>query len=197
MTDSPRQPAVSRGKLIVISGPSGVGKSTIAHEIEKRLDAVFSVSMTTRPQTPKDREGIDYFFVTPDVFQQAIRHDRLLEWAKVFDNLYGTPREPVEQHLRDGRNVILEIDVEGGQQVKQTMPESLAIFIEPPSEDVLLQRLRDRGREDESIIQRRFREAKREIEQAHRCGAYDHFVINDELESAIGQTIDMIQNAAD
>jgi len=183
-----------RGRLLVISGPSGVGKSTIAHALETQLGAVFSVSMTTRPATHKDREGVDYFFVDRPTFERAVGDGCLLEWAEVFDNLYGTPRQPVEDQLAAGRDVVLEIDVAGAEQVKRAMPEAIAVFIEPPSEDALLQRLRDRGRDDEATIQRRFREAKREIEQARQSGAYDYFVTNDDLERAIEQTVRHIEN---
>lgn len=174
-----------RGSLVVISGPSGVGKTTITHALVDRLHAVFSVSMTTRAKTSADTEGRDYFFVDAAHFEKAIEDGELLEWAKVFDNYYGTPRGPVERNLDAGRDVILEIDVEGAKQVKKTMPEAQAIFVLPPSEDELLSRLRKRAREDESVIQRRFREAQREIAEAKACGAYDHFIVNEKLDEAV------------
>lgn len=182
-----------RGRLIVISGPSGVGKSTIAHALETRLDAVFSVSMTTRPATHKDREGVDYYFVDRPTFERAVAAGRLLEWAEVFDNLYGTPRQPVAEQLAAGRDVVLEIDVAGAAQVKRAMPEAVAVFIDPPSDEALLQRLRDRGRDDEATIQRRFREAKREMAEARQSGAYDYFVVNDDLQQAIERTVEHIE----
>ncbi|MDH3584785.1 MAG: guanylate kinase, partial [Phycisphaerae bacterium] len=131
--------------LVVISGPSGVGKTTITHALVDRLSAAFSVSMTTRPITAADTEGVDYFFVDQAGFDQAIEQGKLLEWARVFDYCYGTPRPPVQEHLEAGRDVILEIDVKGAIQVKAAMPEALLIFVLPPSEEELLRRLRNRA----------------------------------------------------
>ncbi len=176
---------MSRGLLIVISGPSGVGKTTITQQLVRRLGAVFSVSMTTRPAKPGDRDGVDYYFVNEARFKHAIDNGELLEWARVFDRCYGTPRKPVEEHLAAGRDVILEIDVAGGKQVKAAMPQMLGLFILPPSEQDLVTRLRGRGREDEAEIQRRFREAQREIEEAKACGAYDHFIVNQDLDRSV------------
>ncbi len=183
----------NQGLLVIISGPSGVGKTTIAHEVERRLDGLFSVSMTTRPKTPADTEGKDYYFVDRARFEHARDHNQLLEWAEVFDNYYGTPRQPVEQALADGKLIILEIDVEGATQIKQHMPYAYGVFMLPPSEDELLQRLRDRKRDDEAVIQRRFAKAKREIDRAKSSGAYNDFVVNDDLDKAITQTIELIQ----
>lgn len=184
-----------RGLLVVISGPSGVGKSTIARAVEQRLGAVFSVSMTTRPKTAKDREGVDYFFVDEATFREAVAAGELLEWAQVFDRLYGTPREPVESEIAAGRIVVLEIDVEGAVQVREKHPQAFMIFIVPPSMEVLLERLRSRGREDEATIQRRYRECEREIERAKQSGAYDLFLVNDDLESAIERAVDAVRSA--
>ena len=178
--------------LIVISGPSGVGKTTITHRLIERLGAVFSVSMTTRPRKGTDREGVDYFFVDEPRFRRAIEGGELLEWAQVFDRYYGTPRGPVEASLRAGRDVILEIDVAGGKQVKTSMPQMLGIFILPPSEEDLVKRLRGRGREDEAEIQRRFRDAQREIAEAKSCGAYDYFVVNRDLDAAVEEAFRVI-----
>src|SRR5688572_6671775 len=138
------------GLLLVISGPSGVGKTNIAREIERRMNGVFSVSVTTRPKTPKDVEGRDYYFITEKEF--AVKRDagNLLEWAEVFGKYnYGTPRQPVEEQLAAGRLVILEIDVQGGLQVKRKMPEALMLFIQPPDDEALLKRLRARARDNE------------------------------------------------
>jgi guanylate kinase len=184
--------AESRGLLLVISGPSGVGKSTIAHAVEQRLDATFSVSMTTRPPAPTDRQGIDYYFVDDATFERAIEAGDLLEWARVFDNLYGTPRAPVEQAIREGQVLILEIDVAGAIQIRRHCPDALMVFIGPPSEQTLLDRLRSRARDSEQIIQRRFSEAQREIREAHESGVYDAFVVNDELEKAIDEVIQLV-----
>lgn len=177
------------GMLLVISGPSGVGKTTITHKVEREIGAYFSVSMTTRPRSRSDRDGVDYHFVTRERFEQALRDGELLEWAEYSGNYYGTPRLPVEQHLRNGDIVLLEIDVKGALQVKQAMPDAYAIFVEPPNMDVLLQRLRDRQREAEDVIQRRFARAKDEIAQAHSCGIYDKFIVNDDLDTAVNEAV--------
>lgn len=183
------------GLLLVISGPSGVGKTTITHEVERQLQGVFSISLTSRPQTAADRDGVDYHFVTPAAFIERRDADQLLEWADVFGNYYGTPREPVEQAMKQGRLVILEIDVQGALQVKKNMPDAYAIFIEPPSEEILLGRLRTRQRESEEIIQKRFAKAKLEIAKAHESGVYDKFVVNDDLEMAIEHVVTAVQGA--
>lgn len=186
-------PAHKDGLLLIISGPSGVGKTTITHEVERQLQGMFSISLTSRPQTDADRDGVDYHFVTADEFCKQRDSGQLLEWADVFGNYYGTPRQPVEAALAQGRLVILEIDVQGALQVKQNMPEAFAIFIEPPSEEILLDRLRKRKREDEATIQKRFAKAKIEITKAHQSGGYDQFVVNDDLELAIDHVVTAIR----
>ena len=182
-----------KGLLLIISGPSGAGKTTIAHEVEKRMGALFSVSATTRPQTPADRNGIDYHFVDRAAFDRMRDAGELLEWAEVFGNCYGTPRKPVEQALAQGKVMILEIDVQGAEQVKGNLPDAFAVFILPPSEDELLQRLRNRRREDEATIQRRFAKAKIEIARAKTGKTYDRFVVNANLADAIDETMDHIR----
>jgi guanylate kinase len=182
------------GLLLVISGPSGVGKTTITHEVERRLGGVFSVSVTTRPRSAADVEGRDYSFIDEVEFARRRDAGELLEWATVFGKYsYGTPRGPVMQHLRDGRLVILEIDVQGALQVKRTMPGAFMIFVLPPGDDELLARLRRRGREDESAIKRRFDEAQREIAVARSSGAYNAFIINDDLQRAVQEACAIVQ----
>lgn len=182
----------SNGLLLIISGPSGVGKTTITHRVRTRLGAVFSVSMTTRAITNEDTDGVDYHFVDETQFKYHRDAGNLLEWAKVFGNYYGTPRRPVEENLANGRLMILEIDVEGAIQIKKNMPECFSLFIEPPSEEALLQRLRRRQREDEQTIRGRFARAKHEIDRARECGVYDAFIVNDELDVAVDQAVQAV-----
>ncbi len=182
----------SAGLLLIISGPSGVGKTTITHHVEKRLNGIFSVSMTTRPMTAADKDGYDYVFVDEETFKAAAKRGDMLEWAEVFGNYYGTPRRPVDLALAAGRLVILEIDVAGAEQVKANLPQSLAVFVLPPSEEELLSRLRRRNREGEAVIQRRFAKAKTEIARAKASGVYDHFITNDTLEHAIEEAVSLV-----
>ena len=186
------------GLLLIFSGPSGVGKTTITRAVERAIPtSVFSVSCTTRPMTEADVEGVDYRFVTDEQFDEMNAKGEFLETADVFGNQYGTPRDWVEEQLRRGRVVILEIDVDGAIQVKRAMPEAFGVFILPPSEEVLLGRLRDRKREPEDVIQRRFGEAQREIAAARAGDAgrdvYDAFVVNDDLERAIGEALALVE----
>jgi guanylate kinase len=182
-----------RGLLLVLSGPSGVGKTTIAHELIRRFGGHFSVSCTTRPPSPGEREGVDYRFVGESDFAAMVARDAFLEHALVFGrSSYGTPREPVESSLRAGDLVILDIDVQGAEQVHARVPDMLGIFILPPDEATLLSRLRQRGREDEAAIQRRFAEATREMARARADGVYDAFVVNDDLPAAIEQVAELV-----
>ncbi len=180
-------PDVSPGFLLIISGPSGVGKSTLVNALLERLDADLSVSMTTRPRGPGDVDGEHYHFVDVDTFEQAIEADELLEHAVYAGNFYGTPRRFVQEKLDAGRIVILEIDIDGARQVKGAMPACFTIFIKAPDEQALLDRLRARQREDEATIQKRFSLAKREIAFAQGSGVYDAIVVNDEFDRALGE----------
>jgi len=183
------------GMVVVISGPSGVGKTTITHALIDRLDAEFSVSATTRPITNADTEGKDYYFLTLEEFESRIKAGGFLEYARVFDHYYGTPRDPVVNARDEGRLVILEIDVQGAFQVRKKLPDAFMIFVLPPSEDDLLNRLRRRQRESEEVIARRFQEAKHEIELARQSGVYDVFLVNDDLEHTIAGATSLIKSA--
>lgn len=181
------------GMVLIISGPSGAGKTTITRGVERATPgAVFSVSATTRPKTDADVEGVDYHFVTDETFEAMRANNEFLETAGIYGKKYGTPRAWVAEQLKRGRLVILEIDVQGAISVKSNIPDAFAIFILPPSEEVLLQRLRSRKREGEEIIQRRFAEAKREIAEAHACGVYNHFITNTVLDDSIAKAIELV-----
>lgn len=182
--------------LLIISGPSGAGKTTITRAVERSIPgAVFSVSATTRPKSAADVDGVDYHFVDDETFDRMIDQNAFIEWVNLFGKKYGTPRAWVDEQLARGRLVILEIDVVGAIKVKQQIPGALSLFILPPDEPTLLERLRSRRREDEAAIQRRFAEAQREMKQARESGIYNHFIVNRELETAINEAIAAVQAA--
>ncbi|MEM9082372.1 MAG: guanylate kinase [Planctomycetota bacterium] len=184
------------GMLLIMSGPSGVGKTTIARAIERTIaDAVFSVSATTRQPRPGDTEGVDYYFLAPDEFERRVQAGEFLEHAEFAGNHYGTLRAPAEEQLRRGRLMLLDIDVEGAKQIKAQIPDAFAIFILPPSEDELLKRLRERKSDSEEAITKRFEVARHEIAEAKRSGAYDAFIVNDTLERAIEEALSLITAA--
>lgn len=175
---------MSTACLFTISAPSGAGKTSLVKALlERRAEAVaVCVSHTTRPMRPGDVDGGDYHFVDSETFVKMVENDEFLEHAKVFDNLYGTARASVESLLGGGKNVILEIDWQGARQVKAKMPETVAIFILPPSRAELEQRLRDRGTDNEATIARRMRDADREM--SHHDDA-EYLVINDNFDRAL------------
>jgi len=182
-----------RGKLVVVTGPSGVGKSTIVGEVVRRTGAAFSVSATTRPARPGEVEGREYQFIDEATFEGMIQRDELLEWAKVYGCYYGTPSAPVRQGIEAGRTVILEIDVEGGKQVHRHMPEATFVLIEPPSADALAHRLTGRGSETSQKRQERLAKADEEIAAAKASGVYNRSVVNDDLEAAIEQVAAIVR----
>lgn len=185
------------GCLLIISGPSGVGKSSLVNALLERLDADLSVSMTTRPMSKSDVNAEHYHFVDVPTFEKKIAGEEFLEHAVYAGNFYGTPRKFVQEKLDVGRVVILEIDVEGARQIKQSMPGSYAIFIKAPSEEALLDRLRGRQREDEDTIQKRYSLAKKEIAFAEKSDVYDAFVINDDFERAVSEIEKLITRRVD
>ena len=184
----------ARGRVIVISGPSGVGKSTITREVVRRLEDVYlSVSVTTRPPGPGEQDGRDYWFVSEAEFRRRIEQGLLLEYAEVFGNLYGTPKDKVDEMLEAGRSVILEIDVQGGRQAQAAYPDAVMIFILPPDEKALADRLGRRGRDSAEVTEKRLGGAGSEIAAAARC--YDNKVVNEDLEEAVGEVIRIIERA--
>lgn len=183
-----------RGLLVVISGPSGVGKGTICREVVKRLDyAYLSVSVTTRPKSDKEIDGKDYWFISKEEFQKRIENDMLLEHAEVFGNFYGTPKEKVDEALAAGQAVILEIDVQGGSQAKKKYPDAVMIFIVAPTQKELAERLQGRARDDSEVQKRRLDQAGIEIAAGWRD--YKHMVINDNLRQAVDEVIGIIEAA--
>jgi|TARA_R110002072_G_scaffold117794_4_gene248925 guanylate kinase len=196
-TGYPRLPTdTDNGLLLIISGPSGVGKTTITRGVERGIgDSVFSVSYTTRAKTEADTEGVDYHFISDERFEELEQENAFLESADVFGKKYGTRKRWVDEQLARGRLVILEIDVLGAQQVKTAMPDAFAMFILPPSEEELLNRLQNRKRESEEQIQKRFAEAKREIAFAKESDVYDTFVINEDVDRAIAEAIEKVAQA--
>lgn len=181
----------TRGLLVVVSGPSGVGKGTIMRPfMERNKNVKYSVSATTRAPREGEIDGVNYHFVTKEQFEKLIENDEMLEWARYGGNYYGTPRFAVERGLAAGLDVVLEIEVKGGAQVKQLMPECVSIFILPPSMKVLEKRLRGRGTEEEETIQKRLAKAREEIPHAKD---YDYIVYNDALEDAVSDLRAIIQ----
>ncbi|MBP3924395.1 guanylate kinase [bacterium] len=170
-------------KLYVISGSSGVGKGTVLKGfMAKNPDFMLSISCTTRKPREGEIDGVNYFFLTREDFQDCIDNDKFLEWAEFAGNFYGTKKKYIKQCLEEGKNIILEIDTKGALQVKKQMPEAVLIFICPPSYEALENRLRGRHTEDEETIQKRLNEAKTEIERGKQ---FDYQVVNDNLEIAI------------
>jgi len=171
-----------KGLLIVISAPSGTGKTTLTHMLLKEFpDMEFSVSYTTRKPRPGEVNGKDYFFVDRETFEKMIEEGDFLEWAEVYGNLYGTSKSQVLKALNEGKDILLDIDTQGALQVKRNFPEAVLIFILPPSFKELERRLRSRGTDDEETIERRLKIARVEVE---RAPLYDYIVVNDRLEKA-------------
>ena len=183
---------MKKGLLIVYSGPSGVGKSTILHEVlkDESLNLEFSVSMTTRLPREGEVDGKDYFFVSKETFKKAIEDDKFLEHARYVENYYGTPRDYVEQERNKGKNVILEIDVQGGLQVIEKCSDCISIFVMPPSIDELRNRLSGRGTEKEEVVNKRIDQARREIKQG---SVYKYHVVNNEIETSIKEVSDILK----
>ena len=171
--------------VVVISGPSGVGKTTIVKRILERLDFLrLSVSATTRPPRPGEKDGVDYHFVSREEFERMIRDGRMLEWARVYGNLYGTPISEVEKAQKDGKVLLLDIEIDGVEQLREKGIKGVYIQIVPPSIDELKRRLQKRGTESEDMVERRLERAAKELA---RKELFDFVVANDDLERAVDE----------
>lgn len=183
---------MKRGRLFILSGPSGVGKGTVrARLFEKIPGLVYSISCTTRSPREGEIDGVHYRFIDDAAFDSFVREGRFLEWARVHENRYGTLRADVENQLSEGRSVVLEIDVQGALQVKRKMPESVMIFIMPPSLRELEERLSGRGTEETEMLRIRLRNAESELALS---GQYDYAVVNDQVERAANELAEIFMN---
>ncbi|MDO5031517.1 guanylate kinase [Corynebacterium sp.] len=177
--------AAARGRLVVLAGPSAVGKSTVVSRLRNDVDKLyFSVSMTTRQPRPGEQDGVDYFFVTPEAFQERIDAGEMLEWADIHGGLQrsGTPAQPVVEAMQEGRPVLVEVDLEGARNVKAALPEAETVFLAPPSWDVLVERLTGRGTEPQDVIDRRLQTAQSELAAQDE---FDHVIVNENLDDAV------------
>ena len=181
-----------KGMLIVISSPSGGGKSSVIHEILEAYGQIeYSVSVTSRPPRPGEKDGYSYQFVSEEQFKEWIEQDRFYEWAVVHDHLYGTRKDVIKEKLSRGKDVIMDLDFQGGLNVKKQSPDALLIFLLPPSMKILEKRLRLRKTDTEKVIRIRLKNATEEIRHATE---YDYVVINDDLEKTIDQVKGIIES---
>lgn len=181
-------PSMTRGKLVVLSGPGGVGKSTIAAYIRKHGTFWVSISSTTRKPRPNEKHGVDYFFLSEQEFDQEISRDHFLEWAHFAGARYGTPRESVEKTLSSGKNVLLEIEIDGAKQVKAHAPEAILVFLEPPSWEELVSRLERRATDSEQRRAERLELAQEELAAA---SFFDHRLVNDQVENVVQKLLSL------
>jgi guanylate kinase len=195
MTENSVPPSpVRRGKLFVIAAPSGAGKTSLVKALLERMPELHvSISHTTRNRRPTEQAGREYYFVTVPEFEQLVAQGEFLEHAPVFDNYYGTARQPVEAQLARGQDVVLEIDWQGAQQVRKALPECQTIFILPPSRRALEERLRNRATDSNEVIERRLRDAVGDMTHSRE---FDYVVVNDNFEHAVGDLIRIVSGQA-
>jgi guanylate kinase len=172
-----------KGILFILSAPSGAGKTTISRKAVAEIPGLeMSVSATTRAPRPGERPGVDYHFLSREEFERRRDAGEFAEWARVHDHFYGTPKAPIENALASGRNMLLDIDVQGARQMKERYPEAVAVFVLPPSEEELARRLRGRGTDPEDVIRRRLERAKEEMKEHSR---YDHEIVNRDVAESV------------
>lgn len=189
-------PLSEKGLVLIISGPSGVGKTTVSRRLAERPDVFLSVSMTTRPPRPTETEGQSYHFVTVEDFERRIEQGKMLEYARGYGgHYYGTPAEPVSEALRAGRVAVLDIEIEGTLQVKRRMPEAVAVYLTAPDAQEQRERLVGRAQDSEEAMAERLSKAEAEIRHARQCGAYDHFVVNRRVEETVEELVRIIESA--
>jgi guanylate kinase len=182
------------GKVVVISGPSGVGKSTVCHRLCEMIPAEFSVSITTRRPRPGEQDDRDYRYVDQDEFVRLRDSDGLVEWAEVYGNMYGTPRAAIEDAIGTGRVIILEIDIKGCVQVREKFPDAMTFFLLPPTPEEQERRIVGRKTDAADVIERRLAKADGEIRYANEVGCYDEFIINDDLDETVSRIYQAIIN---
>lgn len=181
---------MKKGRLFVISGPSGAGKSTVCKQVRRDLNINLATSATTRAPREGEEEGREYYFLTKEVFEEKIKNNEFLEYANVHGNYYGTLKSEAELRLERGENVILEIDVQGGIQIKEKFPSAYLIFFKAPNEKVLEERLRGRGTEKEEVVQLRLKNSLKELAFEKE---YDFVIINETVENSTKELIDVIK----
>ncbi len=181
---------VPGGFLLVLSGPSGAGKGTLVERlVAARPECVFSISATTRPRRSTEQDGVQYEFVTRDEFERRRSAGRFLEWAEVHDHFYATPTDFVDRHVREGRVVVLDVDVQGGASVRRARKDAVSVFVYPPSVDALRQRLLKRATDAADVVETRLRNAPGELAEWRE---YDYLVMNDDLEQAVARLVAIV-----